>query len=40
MDQKILLFVDNAESHFNLKQFEESSKEESEENLDSKQESS
>ncbi len=40
MDQKILLLIDNAESYFNLKQFEESSEEKSEENLNSKQESS
>ena len=35
MDRKILLLVDNAGSYFNSKQFEESSEEESEENLDS-----
>ena len=35
IDRKVLLLVDNAGSHFNPKQFEESNEEKSEENLDS-----
>ena len=36
IDQKILLFIDNAGSYFNLKQFKESNEKKSEENLDNK----